>query len=147
MRRLVAKSAVAVMAAVMVVLILQTPAVLGQPERPRDGQGEPGQRPPFPPEGPGREPPGGGPWNNDVLVYRVSPNGEVVQIATYERVGVPTIARMKDGRLVAAHQHFPANSDADFDKVAVRFSSMPACMGYKLTAGENPFGTGPARGF
>ena len=71
---------------------------------------------------PGREPPGGGPWNNDVLVYRVSPNGEVIQIATFERAGVPTIARMKDGRLVAAHQHFPDNNDADFDKVAVRFS-------------------------
>jgi hypothetical protein len=71
----------------------------------------------------GREPPSGGPWNNDVLVYRVSPNGEVTQIATFERAGVPTITRMKDGRLVAAHQHFPENNDADFDKVAVRFSS------------------------
>jgi hypothetical protein len=58
-----------------------------------------------------------------VLVYRVSPNGEVIQIATFERAGVPTIARMKEGRLVAAHQHFPENNDADFDKVAVRFSS------------------------
>jgi hypothetical protein len=59
---------------------------------------------------PGREPPGGGPWNNDVLVYRVSPNGEVIQIATFERAGVPTIARMKEGRLVAAHQHFTRSS-------------------------------------
>ena len=33
------------------------------------------------------------------------------------------MARLKDGRLVAAHQHFPADNDADFDKVAVHFSS------------------------
>lgn len=38
-----------------------------------------------------------GPWNNDVLVYRVSPLGEVSRIANFERAGVPAIARMKDG--------------------------------------------------
>ncbi len=75
-------------------------------------------------QGPGgREPPRGGPWNNDVLVYRVGANGEVTRMATFERAGVPTIARMKDGRLIAAHQHFPENNNAEFDKVAVHFSS------------------------
>jgi hypothetical protein len=64
-----------------------------------------------------------GPWNNDVLVYRVDPRGEVAQIATFERAGVPTLARLKDGRLIAAHQYFPEHDDASFDKVAVRFSS------------------------
>lgn len=64
-----------------------------------------------------------GPWNNDVLAYRVSPDGEVAQTATFERAGVATIARMKDGRLIAAHQHFPEKDEANFDKVAVRFSS------------------------
>jgi len=64
-----------------------------------------------------------GPWDNDVLVYRVSPSGEAVKVATFERAGVPTVARMKDGRLVAAHQHFPENDEVNFDKVAVRFSS------------------------
>ena len=38
-------------------------------------------------------------------------------------VPVPTVACLKDGRLIAAHQHFPENNDVDFDKVAVRFSS------------------------
>jgi hypothetical protein len=33
------------------------------------------------------------------------------------------VARLKDGRLIAAHQHFPADNDADFDKVAVHFSA------------------------
>jgi hypothetical protein len=64
-----------------------------------------------------------GPWDNDVLVYRVAPDGRVAQLATFERAGVPTVARFGDGRLIAAHQHFPADNNSDFDKVAVRFSS------------------------
>lgn len=72
---------------------------------------------------PGRPPAGTpGPWDNDVSVYRVDPNGPAGRLATFERAGVSTLARLADGRLVAAHQHFPADSDADFDKVAVRFS-------------------------
>jgi len=77
---------------------------------------------PFDPQGrPNRNQPG--PWDNDVLVYRVSAEGAGEQLATFPRAGVPTLARLADGRLVAAHQHFPADNDADFDKVAVRFSS------------------------
>jgi hypothetical protein len=64
-----------------------------------------------------------GPWNNDVLAYWVSPGGEVTQTATFERAGVATIVRMKDERLIAAHQHFSEKDKANFDKVAVRFSS------------------------
>ena len=64
-----------------------------------------------------------GPWDNDVLVYRLGHDGTPEKLATFERAGVPTVARLKDGRLIAAHQHFPADNDADFDKVAVRFSS------------------------
>jgi hypothetical protein len=76
-----------------------------------------------------RTPPGGpeagqaGPWDQDVLVHRVSTSGVVEALATFERSGVPTIARMADGRLVAAHQHFPENDPESFDRVAVRFSS------------------------
>lgn len=68
-------------------------------------------------------PRGDGPWNRDVIVYRVDRDGAVHKAAVFERAGVPTVARMKDGRLVAAHQHFPENEPASFDKVAVRFST------------------------
>jgi hypothetical protein len=63
-----------------------------------------------------------GPWNNDILVFRALADGRVEALATFPRAGVSTLTRMADGRLVAAHQHFPENNDADFDKVAVRFS-------------------------
>ena len=59
----------------------------------------------------------------DVIAYRVSASGAVEKVATFERAGVPTIARMKDGRLIVAHQHFPENDRESFDKVAVHFSS------------------------
>ena len=63
-----------------------------------------------------------GPWDRDVIVYRVAPDAKVERVTTFERAGVPTIARLADGRLIAAHQHFPADFGADFDKVAVHFS-------------------------
>jgi len=64
-----------------------------------------------------------GPWDNDVLVYRTSATGRPEQLATFERAGVPTVARLKDGRLIAAFQHFPQDDNRNFDRVAVRFSS------------------------
>ncbi|UCE46963.1 MAG: exo-alpha-sialidase, partial [Phycisphaerales bacterium] len=64
-----------------------------------------------------------GPWDNDVLVYRVGSDRAVEKLATFERAGVPTLARLKDGRLIAAHQYFPEQDEANFDKVAVHFSS------------------------
>jgi hypothetical protein len=74
--------------------------------------------------GPGRPPAGTpGPWDNDVVVYRADRNDRVEQLATFPRAGVPTVARLSDGRLIAAHQYFPENDDAAFDKVAVRFSA------------------------
>jgi hypothetical protein len=74
-----------------------------------------------PPPAPDRNRPG--PWDNDVLVYRVAPGGDPEKLATFERAGVPTVARLKDGRLLAAHQHFPQNDRSNFDMVAVRFSA------------------------
>ena len=70
-------------------------------------------------------PPAGapGPWDNDVLIYRADKDGRVEPLATFSRAGVPTLARLGDGRLIAAHQHFPESDPAAFDKVAVRFSS------------------------
>ncbi|MDO8540539.1 MAG: exo-alpha-sialidase [Opitutaceae bacterium] len=64
-----------------------------------------------------------GPWDQDIVVYRVPEQGRATALATFERAGVATIARLRDGRLVVAHQHFPAHQPDDFDKVAVRFSS------------------------
>jgi hypothetical protein len=64
-----------------------------------------------------------GPWDQDVFVYRVDTNGAAEKLATFDRAGVPTAARLADGRLMAAYQCFPADDPAGFDKVAVRFSA------------------------
>ena len=71
------------------------------------------------PPRPGVDP---GPWDNDVHLYRAWPDGSSERIAVFERAGVPTLVRLADGRLIAAHQWFPENDAASFDKVAVRFS-------------------------
>ncbi|HEY1172680.1 MAG TPA: hypothetical protein VGH19_15025 [Verrucomicrobiae bacterium] len=74
--------------------------------------------------GPGRAPAGTpGPWDADVVVYRAGTDGKAEKMATFERAGVPTVARMKDGRLIAAHQYFPENDRENFDKVAIHFSA------------------------
>ncbi len=78
------------------------------------------QRPPQPPRPAAGQP---GPWDHDIVVFHVDRGGRANRLATFERAGVSTLARMRDGRLIAAHQHFPADRDADFDKVAVHFSS------------------------
>jgi len=79
----------------------------------------------IPPPNPGRQPDRNrpGPWGNDVIVYRVSTGPAAEKLATFERAGVPTVARMKDGRLIAAFQNFPADDNRNFDRVAVSFSS------------------------
>ncbi len=78
----------------------------------------------------GQEPPGGppkrelgpGPWDNDVLVHRIDAGGAREKLATFARAGVASVARMADGRLLAAFQHFPKDEPRRFDRVAVRFS-------------------------
>lgn len=59
-----------------------------------------------------------GPWDQDVLVYRLG-TGQPEKLVTFGRAGVPTLARLRDGRLLAAFQHFPADDDRNFDRVAV----------------------------
>jgi len=88
-------------------------------------QEPPADGPPRPPGGPVAQARAGrpGPWDQDVIVYRANDAGAVERMAAFERAGVPTIARLTDGRLIAAHQHFPADFGADFDKVAVHFST------------------------
>lgn len=66
--------------------------------------------------------PQNGPWNNDVLIYRASADGRTEKIGTFERAGVPTLARLADGRLLAAFQHFPSDDERNFDRVAASFS-------------------------
>lgn len=63
-----------------------------------------------------------GPWDNDVLVFRLPALGRIQRLAKIERAGVPTVARFADGRLIAAFQHFPRDDDRNFDRVAVAFS-------------------------
>jgi hypothetical protein len=83
-----------------------------------------GQAPPQPRGGLGAPPNNAaGPWDNDVLVYRLPASGAAEKLTTFERAGVPTVARLKDGRLLAAFQHFPRDDNRNFDRVAVRFSS------------------------
>ena len=104
------------MAARCLVMVLGLCVSCGESLRAQD------EPPPFNPQGqPNRNRPG--PWNNDVIVYRTGAGNKVEKLATFPRAGVPTLARMNDGRLIAAHQHFPADNDLDLDKVAVRFSS------------------------
>src|SRR5262245_61562423 len=64
-----------------------------------------------------------GPWDNDVQVFRAEGDLRPERIGTFPRAGVATTARLKDGRIIAAHQHFPENDEENFDKVAVRFTS------------------------
>ena len=79
--------------------------------------------PPQPARLPGGPGPGqAGPWDHDVLVHRLAQDGRIERLETFPRSGVPSIARMPDGRLIAATQHFPEDNPHGFDKVAVRFS-------------------------
>lgn len=64
-----------------------------------------------------------GPWDHDVHLYRLWRDGSGGPIALFERAGVPSLVRLTDGRLMAAHQWFPENDAASFDRVAVRFSA------------------------
>jgi hypothetical protein len=64
-----------------------------------------------------------GPWDNDIVVFRVKPGADSQLLATFPRAGVSTAARLKDTRIAVAHQHFPGDNDEDFDKVAVHFSA------------------------
>jgi hypothetical protein len=67
------------------------------------------------------------PWNRDLLVYRVGKRQPAKQIGIIERAGVPTLARMVDGRLIATFQYFPKVSEKGnekrFDRIAASFSS------------------------
>jgi hypothetical protein len=75
-----------------------------------------------PAQGPPRPGVDPGPWDHDVWLYRLWPDGASERVAIFERSGVPSLIRVSAGRLMAAHQWFPESDAAAFDKVAVRFS-------------------------
>lgn len=64
-----------------------------------------------------------GPWDNDVVLTHVGTDGAYTTRHTFPRAGVPTLARLGDGRLIAAFQNFPSDDERNFDRVAVAFSS------------------------
>jgi hypothetical protein len=64
-----------------------------------------------------------GPWTRYVVVYRADSRGQVSEMHTFERAGVPTVARLKVSRIAAAFQHFPKDDQRNFDRVAISFSS------------------------
>jgi hypothetical protein len=64
-----------------------------------------------------------GPWDNEVVVQRVTADGTASTVATFGRADVSSIARLQDGRLAIACQAFPKNDRAHFNRIAVRFSS------------------------
>ncbi len=64
-----------------------------------------------------------GPWNNDVHICRLDAAGRLERLGVFERLSVPTLARMPDGRLPAAVQYFPVDDPDRFDKIAVAVSS------------------------
>lgn len=63
-----------------------------------------------------------GPWNGDIGVYRIGARGDAKELFVFERGGVSTVARLKDGRLACAFQHFPTDSDQG-SGVAVSYSA------------------------
>ena len=68
-------------------------------------------------------PPKPGPWNNAVQVHRLGPDGAAELLATFDHADVPTVARLADGRIMAALQWYPPDRPQDFNRVGVRFSS------------------------
>ena len=67
--------------------------------------------------------PARGPWDNALVVQRLSSDGTAATITTFGRADVSSIARLKDGRLAIACQAFPAGDAANFNRIAVRFSA------------------------
>ncbi|MFM7798717.1 MAG: hypothetical protein ACKPBA_07005, partial [Planctomycetota bacterium] len=49
------------------------------------------------------------PVDNALVVQRIATDGSATTLATFGRADVPSIARLKDGRLLLAFQGFPAD--------------------------------------
>jgi len=68
-------------------------------------------------------PPKPDPRNNAIEVHRLGTDGTAELLTTFDHADVPTVARLADGRIVAAFQGYPPDRPQDLDRVAVRFSS------------------------
>jgi hypothetical protein len=68
-------------------------------------------------------PPGGGPWNNDLYIGESSDGLRFVEPRRFvDRGGVVSLARDREGRLIAAFQWFPFDQPEAFDRIAVMTS-------------------------
>lgn len=78
-------------------------------------------------------PPEPAPAANRVEVERIGADGTRENLASFPHADVASVARMKDGRLIAAYQGYPPDDAKAFNRTAVRFSSDE---GRTWTAGE-----------
>lgn len=63
------------------------------------------------------------PVDNALVVQRIATDGSATTLATFGHADVPSIARLKDGRLLLAFQGFPADDAVHFNRTAVRTSA------------------------
>ena len=61
--------------------------------------------------------------NNALIVQRIAADGSSSTCATFGHADVPSIARLKDGRLLLAFQGFPTDDSVHFNRTAVRTSA------------------------
>jgi hypothetical protein len=63
------------------------------------------------------------PAANRVEVVRIAADGTVESLAAFAHADVSSVARMKDGRIIAACQGYPPDDEKAFNRTAIRFSS------------------------
>ncbi len=111
-------------ARLVLVLTFALPAAaqFGPPQPPQPGQpGQPGMAPGMMP--PGGGPGGPGPANGHLRLALLDDfAGEPTSRLFIQGAGVPSLARLGDGTIVAAYQWFPMGEPDSFDRVAVQFS-------------------------
>jgi hypothetical protein len=65
-----------------------------------------------------------GPWSRDLELWESTDGKRFLYRGVFaERGGVPTLAKMKDGRFFAAFQWFPLDQQEAFDRIAVKMSA------------------------
>lgn len=65
-----------------------------------------------------------GPWNHNLEIFELTPEGELLESKTViERGGVPNLVRGLDGTLYLVFQWFPLDRPNDFDRIAISKST------------------------